>query len=168
MKFLPTENIIYKTRLKEDEIINRLSGFIEPKKTFRFGIFSSGSAKSYEGQINGKKFKIKRIIGYRNSFLPRIDGIIEREFDGLTIKVKMRLHIFVIVFLCIWCGGVGLACIAFLTQVFNHSGFNPVALIPFGMLIFVYALTMGGFKFESRKSKKDLQNIFEADIVEGF
>lgn len=101
MKFLPTENITYKTRLKEDEIIRRLSDCIEPEKTFRFGIFSSGSTKSYEGKINGQTFNIKRIISYRNSFLPRINGVIERDFDGLTIKVKMRLHTFVIVFLCI-------------------------------------------------------------------
>ena len=166
MKFLPTENIIYKTRLKEEEIIRRLSDSIEPEKTFRFGIFSSGTTKSYEGQINGQTFDIKRIISYRNSFLPRINGIIERDFDGMTIKVKMRLHIFVIVFLCIWCGGVGLGCIAFLTQAFSKSEFNPATLIPFGMLIFVYALTMGSFKYESNKSKKDLRTIFEADIIE--
>jgi hypothetical protein len=39
-------------------------------------------------------------------------------------------------------------------------------MIPFGMLIFAYALTMGAFKYESNKSKKDLQTIFEADIIE--
>lgn len=167
MKFLPTENITYKTRLKEDEIIRRLSDFIEPEKTFRFEIFSSGSKKSYEGQINGQTFNIKRIIGYRNSFLPRINGVIERDFDGLTIKVKMRLHIFVIVFLCIWCGGVGLGCIAFLAQALNSSEINPATLIPFGMLIFAYLLTMSGFKFESNKSKRDLQTIFEAEIIDG-
>jgi hypothetical protein len=166
MKFLPTENITYKTKLKEEEIFGRLSDLIEPEKTFRFGIFSSDSSKSYEGQINGQTFDIKRIIGYRNSFLPRINGIIERDFDGMTIKVKMRLHIFVIVFLCIWCGGVGLGCIAFLTQALGSSEFNPATLIPFGMLIFVYLLTMGGFKSESNRSKKDLQTIFEADIIE--
>lgn len=166
MKFLPTENITYKTRLKEDEIIRRLSDCIEPEKTFRFGIFSSGSTKSYEGQIHGLTFSIKRIIGYRNSFLPRINGVIERDFDGLTIKVKMRLHIFVIVFLCIWCGGVGLGCIAIFTQALNSFEINPVTLIPFGMPIFAYLLTMGGFKFESNKSKKDLQTIFEAEIIE--
>lgn len=166
MKFLPTENITYRTKLKEEEIVKRLSEIIEPKKTFRLSILSSDSSKSYEGQINGQTFEIKRIIGYRNSFLPRINGIIERDFNGMTIKVKMRLHILVIVFLFIWCGAVGLGCLASLTRVFGNSEFNLTTLIPFGMLIFVYLMTMGGFKFESKKSKKDLQTIFEADIIE--
>lgn len=166
MKFLPLENITYKTSLKEEEAVKRLLDSIEPEKTFRFEVFSRGSSKSYEGQVNGQTFDIRRIIGYRNSFLPRINGVIEKDFDGLTIKVKMRLHIFVVVFLCVWCGFVGLGCFASLMQVFSNSEFNPMTLIPFGMLIFVYALTMGGFKFESNKSKKDLQTMFEADIME--
>jgi len=165
MKFLPTENITYKTKLKEEQIMGRLSDLIEPEKTFRFGIFSSGSTKSYEGQINAGTFDIKRIIGYRNSFLPRINGIIEKDYDGINIKVKMRLPVFVIVFLCFWCGGVGLACIVILTQSFGNSEFNPATLIPFGMLLFVYGLTMVAFKFESNKSKRDFQRIFEADII---
>ena len=164
MKYLPRENITYKTKLNEDEVIKRLLNFIEPEKTFSFGIISSGSIKSYEGQINGQTFKIKRIIGYRNSFLPIINGIIEKDYDGeTTIKVKMRLQIFIIVFLFIWCGGAGLIGIAFLTQAFDGSEFNPAILIPFGMLILVYALVMGAFKFESNKSKKDLQSILEAE-----
>lgn len=166
MKFLPTENITYKSRLNEEEIVKRLSDFIEPEKTFRFGVFSKSSTKSYEGQIYGSNFEIKRIIGYRNSFLPRINGSIEKNFDGTTIKVKMRLHILVIVFLCIWCGGVGIACIASLSLTFGIVKFDPMSLIPFGMLIFVYLLTMGGFKFESSKAKQDLQGIFEAEIIE--
>lgn len=167
MKFLPAENITYKTRLNEDEIIKRLSDYIEPEKTFWLGMFNSSSTKSYEGQIEGQRFNIKRIIKYRNSFLPRINGVIERDLDGLTIKVKMRLHIFVIVFLCIWCGGVGLGCIALLTESLNSSEINLATLIPFGMLMFAYLLTMGGFKFESNKSKRDLQTIFEAEIIDG-
>jgi hypothetical protein len=166
MKFLPTENITYKTKLKEEEIVGRLSDLIEPEKAFRFRIFSSGLTKPYEGQIKGGTFDIKRIIGYRNSFLPRINGIIEKDDDGIRIKVKMRLHIFIIVFLCFWCGVVGLACVAILTLSFGDSEFNPATFIPFGMLLFAYGLTMGAFKFESNKSKKDLQRIFEAEIIE--
>ncbi len=167
MKFLPTENIVYKTRLKEEEIIRRLSDYVEPEKIPGLDAFNSGSTKSYIGQINGQTFNIKRIISYRNSFLPSINGIIEKDIDGLRIKVKMRLHIFVIVLLCIWCGGVGLGILSFMTQAFSNSKLNPESIIPFGMLIFAYALTMGAFKYESTKSKKDLQKIFEADIIEG-
>jgi len=162
VKFLPIENIVYKTKLKEDEIIERLSDFIEPRKTFRFRIFGSDSMKSYEGQITGQTFDIKRIIGYRNSFLPRINGTIKRDYDGTAIEVKMRLHIFVIIFLCVWCG---FACMVFLTQVLSSPQFNSVTLTTMGALIFVYAMTMGGFKFESNRSKKDLQTLFEAEII---
>jgi hypothetical protein len=165
-KYLPVENITFKTKLTEKEIITRLSDIIQPKKAFRFSMFSSGSSKSYEGEVNGQTFEIKKIIGYRNSFLPRIHGIIERDFDGLRIKVKMRLHILVIVFLCYWCGGVAIACIAFLFQSFSNSKFNPAAFIPLGMLLFVYVLVMAGFKSESRKSKQYFQSLFEAELIE--
>ncbi|MCD6068554.1 MAG: hypothetical protein K0S33_3380 [Bacteroidetes bacterium] len=38
MKFLPIENLTFKTRLKEDEVVKRLEEIIEPEKTFRSGI----------------------------------------------------------------------------------------------------------------------------------
>ncbi len=165
MKYLPIENIIYKTHLKEDEIIKRLSENIEPIKVFRFNIFKSGSSKPYEGSFNGITFNIYRIIKYQNSFQPRINGVIENDFEGLRIKVKMRLNIFVIIFLFLWFGGVFLGFIGMLVKSFNNSEFEIAILIPLGMLLFAYALTMGGFKYESNKSKKDLQTILEADLI---
>jgi len=165
MKYLPFENITYKTKLDSEEIVNKLIEVTEPKKTFRTkGIFGNGNHKPYEGSINGTSFTINRIIGYRNSFLPRINGIIERDSNGTKIKVKMRLHIFVIVFICIWFGGVGIGGIAVLASLFTNESFEPMALIPFGMLLFGYALVTGGFKVESIKSKKYLAQLFEAKI----
>ncbi len=64
MSFFPLENITYKTKLKEDEIIKRLSNFVEPR-TFLFGAFATNSTKPYEGQISGQSFNIKRIINYQ-------------------------------------------------------------------------------------------------------
>lgn len=165
MKYLPFENITFKTILKEGEIINRLAGLIEPERIFRSGLFGSGSTKTYEGQIDELTFNIKRIIGYHNSFLPRINGTIQRDFDGTTIEIKMRMSIFVTIFIFIWCSGVGLGCVAVLSHLINYKTFHPATLIPFGMLIFMYALTVGGFKYESSKAKKDLQTLFEAEMV---
>jgi hypothetical protein len=166
MRFLPTENIILKTNLKETEIIDRLSNFVEPKKTFRFGMLGNEATKPYEGRINDLTFDITRIITYKNSFLPRINGVIHHEYNGTTITVKMRLHSFVVVFIFIWCGGVGLGCIAVLKTLLADNKFHPASIIPFGMLIFLYALTMAAFKYESKKSKKDLQTLFDAEITE--
>jgi hypothetical protein len=154
MKYLPTENITFKSKLKTEEIDQRLSQLI------------SGSARKYEGEINGLDFEIKRIIDYRNSFLPRIKGVSVRDFDGATIKVKMRLHISVIVFICIWCSGVGFGLIFVLAQIIIHQTFSAVVFGPLAMLVFMYVMTMGAFKNESKRSKKDLQTLFEAEIID--
>ena len=42
MKFLPTYKTTYYRLFREDELTKRCSGWHEPEKTFRFGIFSAG------------------------------------------------------------------------------------------------------------------------------
>jgi len=162
MKLLPFENIIYKTNLSESEVIKRLNDSIEPEKTLRINLFGNKSTRPYEGCISKKQFKINRIISYRNSFLPRIKGTIQTDTQGTSIHVKMRLHLTVIIFLTIWCGGVGAGFITFLSYSIFSNEFNPGILGTIGMLIFAYVLTMGGFKFESKKSKSYLSCLFKA------
>lgn len=163
-KYLPFENIIYRTKLDSEQILMKIGEIIEPKKTFRMtGIFGSSDHKLYEGSVNGNSFKMTRIIGYRNSFLPRIIGIIEKDFNGTKVNVKMRLHPFVTVFMIIWLGGVGIGCLAALTISSQSQNFEPMTLIPLGMLIFGYVLVTGGFKYESIKSKKYLAELFESN-----
>ena len=45
MKFLPTESVTFKTKLKEDEIISRLSQIVEPEKFIRSGLLGSSNTK---------------------------------------------------------------------------------------------------------------------------
>lgn len=164
MKYLPFENITYQTKLDSEEILNRIDKIIEPKKAFR-GLFGNRNHKPYEGSINGKSFNITRIIGYKNSFLPRIKGSINQKRDGKTeINIKMRLHPFVLIFMFIWCGGVGLGFLVFLTISIGKGTFDPAMLMPLAMLLFGYGLTTGGFKYESIKSRKYLTKLFEAEI----
>lgn len=167
MKYLPFENITYKTQLDADEILKRLSEIIEPKKTIRMkGMFGSNDHKPYEGRIRKNTFSINRIIAYRNSFLPTIKGIIKEDANGTKVNVKIRLHEVAMVFMFIWFGGVGIALLFFLAGMFNDQNFEPLILIPFLMLIFGYVLVTGGFKYESIKSKKYLAQLFEAEIEE--
>ncbi len=165
MKYLPFENITYETKLDTEEILNRINEIIEPKKAFRMtGIFGSGNHKPYEGSIIGNSFNINRIIGYRNSFLPRIKGNVEKGFHSTKVNVKMRLHPFVLIFLFVWCGGVGIGLLALLSTAIENGKFEPFILTPLAMLLFAYGLTTGGFKYESIKSKKYLAQLLDAEI----
>ncbi len=165
MSFLPYENLVYTSDLTENELKERINQNIEPVKTFRLG-FKGKNKKPYEGFLNGNNFNINRITDYRNSFLPQINGEISQANGVTQINIKMRLHILVYIFLTIWCGGIGLVFVALLISSIKKSNFEPTIFIPFCMLIFAYVLTTGGFKFESSKSKKDLEKILNSRIKE--
>lgn len=165
MNLLPFENITYETRLSLIEIQSRISDIIEPKKTFRKpAIFRSVDTKPYEGRLVGNTFKVTRLIRYQNSFLPKIKGEIEKGYRGTKVNIKMRLHPFVLVFMLIWFGGVIMAAVSMLAASVTE-GFDGIALIPVGMLVFGYALVTGAFKYETQKSKKFFAELFEAKVV---
>ena len=166
MKYLPFENITYQTKLDSEEILKRINEIIEPERTFRLrGIFKKSNSKPYEGSIIGNAFNLTRLIGYKNSFLPRIKGNIEKDFGLTKVHVKMRLHPFVLVFMTIWCVVVSIAFLAFFTVSVGSGVFVSPILIPIGMLMFVYGLTTIAFKYESIKSKKYLAELFDAEII---
>lgn len=165
MKFLPIENIVYKTHLKPEEVLTRIKEVIEPKKTFRMtGIFASKDHKPYEGSIKGQTFDIRRIIGYRNSFIPIIQGIVAQDRQGTKITVKMQLHKLVFGFIVVWLIMVSTIGVGFIGATGPDGKISFLNFIPVLMLVFVYAMTMGGFKYESIKSKKYLMELFEAEM----
>ena len=166
MKYLPAEDITFQSKLKATALLQRLEDSIEPERAFRFGLFQRRETKPYQGKVVGNSFNISRIISYRNSFLPRISGNIETTFSGSLIRVKMRLHVAVIVFMCIWGGIMGSVGFLFLSQAFASTDFDPMTLMPLGMLMVFYVVIMLAFKYESKQSKADLQNLFEAEIME--
>ncbi|WP_379964307.1 hypothetical protein [Epilithonimonas sp. UC225_85] len=159
LKFLPIENIVFKTKLSKEQVLLRLSENIEAKKTFGIGNYS----KPYIGYITGNNFEIERVINYRNSFLPQIKGNVYSELGGTRINVKMMPVIYVLFFMAIWFGGVIIGCLAMFFILFTEE-FTPFILIPFIMLVFGIGLLYGAFKTESSKSKKDLMRILEAEI----
>ena len=167
MKYLPFENITYRTKLDSNEVLKRISEKVEPKKPFRITeIFWENNYKPYKGIVKGKTFNITRIIQYRNSFLPQIKGNVENDINGTKVNIKMRLHPIVLTFMIIWFSGVGIGFLLTLSILLSNKSFEPMTLIPFGMLIFGYALVTGGFKYESIKSKKYFNELFESEFEE--
>jgi len=134
-------------------------------KTFKWNPYRRKKGhKTFEGEIIGNTFKATRIINYRNSLVPTIKGKIESDYAGTKINIKMSLHLVVYIFLSFWFGIVMLAAAASVYSFMNSESFEPMILIPFGMLIFGYLLTILAFNFEKNKAKEMLENLFEAEI----
>ena len=148
---LPYENIVYETHLSENYIQNRINDIIRIQNT-------------YKGYSTNNAFEIKRNINYQNSFSPKIKGEFQNEWGKTIIRVKMKLPGYVIIFLGFWFSFIILIGILF-PFLIKENEFGIFSLIPYVMLIMGCALTIGAFKFESIRSKKDLQQIFEATII---
>ena len=163
MTLLPLENLTYRSPLSAQELHQELLEAVEdgpPGSSLKAAKGKSG--KAYRGQVRQDRFDIVRQISYRNSFLPRVSGKIEPQPSGCMVKVKMQMHPFVMVFLLVWCFmlvGIGGNIIA---AAMDGPGMEWMAAIPIGMLLFAYGITMAGFKTESRKTKKELAQLFQA------
>ena len=182
MKFLPYEHLKIRTKLSTKEACEKLDGVVEPlnyvivppngviePKRF-FGWFEVNQ-KPYEGNLEGSHFEVSRVIHYRNSFLPIIKGEIQPEMSGSSIDITMRPNGFVIAFMMLWLGFVGFFLLAIVGSLISSALQGnledpSIVLAPGGMFVFGYTLFVGGFKFESSRSKEFFRELFQAEEVE--
>jgi hypothetical protein len=161
MLLLPFEKIVYKTLLKSDEIVLRLSGIVGPKR-----LFEINSDKPYTGRFGDRMFEIERAIGHRNSYNPKIFGVIDSTPEGTTIHVTMRLSRPILIFTCLWLLTIGALSVASATDhLFSRASSNGETILFIGMFVFGYGITMAGFKTESIKSRKYLLQLLQGEIV---
>ena len=159
MKIYPEDTFEIDSTLTAGEIFSALDAVVEPPKLFRWG---SSNCKKYQGELTYSNFKIWRIIGYRNSFLPIIEGQITPSNSGSLITVKMRLQRFVAAFILLWLGGVSVAVVTLsIAAMMGRIKSLPGLLIPPGMLLFGIAMTSGCFWWEAKKSKPFLVGILK-------
>lgn len=163
IKLLPSENLVYKTKLTKEQALQKLYDHVETNKSFGSDLGNKATSKPYIGNVTDDKFTIIRAIDYRNSFLPQITGEIYTEIDGTKIKVNMKTHPFLSIFMTIWFCVIFIICLATIFSSFN-SNFSPLFLIPFAILFAGIAVLYGGFKIESSKSKDDLSKMFDAEL----
>lgn len=166
---LPFEELFYHSKLNKEELLAHLKKEIDAKKPSSFDSYKFNHLR-YTGRIYNNHFEIKRKINYRNLFLPVIKGEIKDDLSGSRVIVKMGLTEYVKVFMIIWLGIVFIVCLGTANQLLFSNEFNPKTdffmLIPFMMLLGGIAMVMIGFKTESRKSVKDLEEILQAKMIE--
>lgn len=154
MRALPHHTFEIVSPLNAQAARDAIAAEVETEKVFRIGWQNRDNAKYFEGTVNADGFHVRRIISYRNSFLPVIDGTIRGGASGSRIAVQMRMFVFVYVFGAIW------ALVALVAIV------NAGALglgIGAGLLLSFYAMTMIGFWLEAGKQERKLRAIFKAE-----
>lgn len=155
---LPWEKFTITTSLTPAQVRHKLSEVVEPVRGFRS--YWHRSQKPYQGQIGEHSFRISRILNYRNSFVPIVTGQIRPHGTGSEIAVSMKMHEVVIIFIILWLSTVGhiglLFLIATLSEVLNGGKFEPAALVPVGMFVFVCLMCVIGFKPQANSSKQFL------------
>jgi hypothetical protein len=160
MPWIPFLKLTISSPLGLDVVQTRLAEQVEPHKLIRWR--SDANTKAYQGTVTSNSFKILRIIGYRNSFLPVIEGTFERKLSKTEITVKMRLHKVVAVFMFLW---IGILSTFYVYPMMIGSASKefpfPLIVIPIGMAVFGYVLTVASFTFEARKSKKFFEELFQ-------
>ena len=164
MNFLPYENYYLKTKLTPHQVALLLQKNIIARSRDIFRS-NTNTTRPYEGYIDRNIFEVSRIINYRNSFLPIIKGQVYSENGGSSIHVKMKLHTVVAGFMLVWMSGLSIALIGVFTKMLVHKKFEPGIFLVLLMFSLGYGLTIGGFKYESNKSKKHLAELLEAKCI---
>jgi len=110
----------------------------------------------FDGSVTGRTFRLVRVIGYRNSFLPVIRGrISDSPHGGTTVRVRMTLHLVTALFMAAWLGFVG-AGVAW-SSLGDLDNIDPHTSLLLGMMLFGVLLPVVGFYPEARKAERLLR-----------
>jgi hypothetical protein len=145
------------SRLTVPDALNRLSRNVGPRRSRWQKIESvfSGDPKNepaFEGTITGDHFRIRRVIRYRNSFLPVIVGRVTPDIDGSRIDVVLRVSTPVIIVMTIW---LAAAVVGAYTGVSSWLGTRDARwLLALLLPVFGCGLILGGFIPEKRTAVK--------------
>jgi hypothetical protein len=131
------------TALPRQDVVERVRTLIYGEKSM------PSNPAPFVGSVDRESFKLRRVIRYRNSFLPTISGKIHHSPTGTRVNVVMFMHPFVTVFMAFW-----LSIVAWSIGLTLGSPNPSIALGPGAMFLFGLGLTCGGFFPEAFKARR--------------
>ena len=161
-KFLPTNKFTLKTKLSKETVLERLEGVTEPRKLIRFRGFGSKFENDYEGTIGQETFALRRLINYKNSFLPEIGGKFRSDLGGTKVDLTFNMHPFVNGFLVLWVLFFSVGGFFMVTSI--QEGYSIFNALPIAFILLFYGVILAVFKYEVKKGKNHLLELFEATI----
>lgn len=113
----------------------------------------------FVGELGEGGFRLRRDIGHRrNSFLPQIRGHLDALPSGTRVRVRMRLHLFAVLFMAVWLTFVGYGCFRVLSDGRIQP---PAAWIPAGMLVVGVLMPFVFFYPEAIRARRILEGALD-------
>ncbi len=102
MGFLPYSVIKLRTDLTPAEVYQKLRELVETSSANSNDGKNGPSKKPYKGKVEYDSFEIVRRIGYKNSFVPKIKGVVCNNGMYTAIRLRLRPSAFVLGFMLLW------------------------------------------------------------------
>lgn len=146
--WIPYGRFAIKTYLPRETARARLAAHVEPRKLLRSQL--NRKHKTFQGELNGYAFTVSRIIHYRNSAVPLLEGELRDDLDAVLIAGRMRPNWFTLIFVAIFLAAI-------------WGSFLLSREVVWGGVFFtlaIYLSVMVGFNIEANKSESALREIF--------
>ncbi|MDE6406369.1 MAG: hypothetical protein K2M20_12055 [Lachnospiraceae bacterium] len=137
---------------------------MEAETAVRDGLFRLSSAEgAFIGEVGEADFEVvpRLPLGFRDSFLPVIEGHIRTRGCRTAVDIHMHLRWDAFLFCVVWFGMTG---VYFLVSLLNLTVSQPdgwmAAASAAGFFLFGQLLARGGFYIPARKAKQRLEELF--------
>jgi hypothetical protein len=153
----PFRKFEFSTPMSTAHAARLLEEIVEPPR--KWGLPTSAKRGYFEGRVAGSRFKIHRIVYYRNSFIPIIRGNFRRDGLGTMVTLNLRLVWPVVP---VWLGIIlflGWSSIAVDSHLAGSFGIRVLLL---GMALLIYLVATIPFAIEVRIAMKRLLELLRS------
>jgi hypothetical protein len=157
---LPFRKFEFSTPMSVAHAARMLDEIVEPPR--KWGRRTSAKRGFFEGKIAGSRFKIHRITGYQNSFLPIIEGSFRRDGLRTIVTLNMRLVWPVVPF---WIGIIIFLAWSSVSVDSRLVGPFGARMLLLAMTLFIYLVATIPFAVEVRIAMKRLLELFRTRSV---
>jgi hypothetical protein len=154
---LPFRKFEFTTPMSPAHAARILQENVEPPRKWGWPV--SSKRGYFEGKVAGSRFKIHRVAGYQNSFLPIIEGSFRRDGLATTVAVNMRLVWPVVP---VWIGIIVFLAWSSVSVDSPVAGPFGVRMVVIAMTLFIYLVATVPFAIESRIAMKRLLELLRS------
>lgn len=156
----PFRKFEFSTPMSTAHATRVLQEIVEPPR--KWGMPTSAKRGFFEGKVAGTRFKIHRVVGYQNSFVPIIEGNFRRDGLRTIVTVSMRLVWPVVP---VWIGIIAFLAWSSVSVDSMVAGPFRVRLAVIAMAGFIYLVATVPFAIESRLAMKRFLELLRAGPV---